>query len=453
MAVAGVVGAGTTAQASTWTPAGGGSWATGANWDTDPTIPNAIGATADFPTPTATRTVTIDSGAGGFLVGAVTFTQDSSNTTIDNTFNIGASGSVLNLDASGSGPATITQNGTGLRKTAFGSRTAFIDDVVANVNQLQSTSSTGPLEWTGIVVTSPGGFTKAGDGLMTWSSNTKAYTGATLVSAGRLRLVNTGRPTATSSFTINGGQLTLTNAGPYILGASAAVPLNLNGSGAASGPFAAFAGAIRNDTDLATTINNDIVIQSSSLIHVEGAASGSTTLAGVISGASGASLRLTAPGASANQGQLVLTNDNTYAGGTLVAGGMLLVSGNGDLGTGNVTVDNSTSSSSTARLRIAADATDAIDDTATLTLLGGGSAGVADQNFADLLYAGTDTIGGLVLGGVPQTLPGTYGSTASGAAHPFDEYFSGPGTVTLVPEPTSLALLGLGSLALVRRRR
>src|SRR6185503_794954 len=49
---------------------------------------------------------------------------------------------------------------------------------------------------------------------------------------------------------------------------------------------------------------------------------------------------------------------------------------------------------------------------------------------------GSDTIGGLVLGGVTQTTPGTYGSTASGATNPNDTFFTGTGTLTLGGAPT-----------------
>ena len=58
-----------------------------------------------------------------------------------------------------------------------------------------------------------------------------------------------------------------------------------------------------------------------------------------------------------------------------------------------------------------------------------------------------------ILGTISQ-IPGTYGSSASSAQFKNDEYFSGPGTVTVVPEPTSAVLLltGLSSLFLGRRR-
>src|SRR5205814_1764032 len=104
----------------------------------------------------------------------------------------------------------------------------------------------------------------------------------TVLSGGRMRISAAAQPSGTSSFTINsGGQLTLITAGDFTFGTGA---LNLNGAGPTTGPFASFPGAIRNNTDLIATIHNAIVLQSDSLIHVQGSASGSTTLAGNVSG-------------------------------------------------------------------------------------------------------------------------------------------------------------------------
>jgi fibronectin-binding autotransporter adhesin len=267
------------------------------------------------------------------------------------------------------------------------------------------------------------------------------------------------RAQSTSSFTINaGGQLTLISAASYTLGG----PLILNGSGAISGPFAVFPGAIRNDTGLVATITNAATLQTNTLLHVQATAgtgssaspTGSLTFTNTISGPG--KLTLTAPGSNIDQGSLILTADNSYAGGTLVAGGILQVSGpDADLGDGDVTVDNASSPSSIARLSISSGVDNAIADIATLRLAGGGTPGVADQNFAILGAGVNDVIGGLVLGGVTQTAPGTYGSTASGATFQSDEFFSGPGVVTLaaVPEPASPSLLALAAMTIFARRR
>ena len=90
-----------------------------------------------------------------------------------------------------------------------------------------------------------------------------------------------------------------------------------------------------------------------------------------------------------------------------------------------------------ARIVIQAGATDAIADTAYLSLAGGNAPGVADDGYIDLDSGINETIGGLMLG---NTIfgPGVYGSsplaspTNPGLANP-DEYFAGLGTVTVVP--------------------
>src|SRR5207248_4645063 len=97
-----------------------------------------------------------------------------------------------------------------------------------------------------------------------------------------------------------------------------------------------FPGAIRNDTNVTATINNAVVLQSDTLIHVQGAASGNTILSGNVSGPG--ALTLTAPNSNTDLGTLVLGGtNNSYAGATNVNGGTLSVTG-AITGTGPVTV-------------------------------------------------------------------------------------------------------------------
>ena len=78
-----------------------------------------------------------------------------------------------------------------------------------------------------------------------------------------------------------------------------------------------------------------------------------------------------------------LSGANTYTGGTTLNAGVLSVSGAAaKLGTGNVTVQNT--STTVTSLSIESGVQNAIADTATLTLAGGGTAGVADQSYATL---------------------------------------------------------------------
>jgi len=139
--------------------------------------------------------------------------------------------------------------------------------------------------------------------------------------------------------------------------------------------------------------------------------------------------------AAAGAGTLQLSGTETYTGGTTVAAGLLTLSGaSAKLGTSNVTVQGTTAGTA---LQIQSGVTNAIVNTATLSLLGGGTAGVADRGYIDLGAGINETVNMLLLNGVVQG-PGTYGSSASSATFKINEYFAGSGIVTvLIPEPAA----------------
>jgi autotransporter-associated beta strand protein len=340
--------------------------------------------------------------------------------------------------------------GAGTGNNTISVAMTFNDSVVAAVNNTSASSAAGSLNLTG-TIGGAGGFTKNGDGLATFGTGAKTYTGATVLNGGRMRMSLAAAPTATSSLTINsGGQLTLIAAGSFTFGAG---PLNLNGAGPTTGPFAAFPGAIRNDTGLAVTINNSVVLQSDTLIHVQGSAGGSTTFASGVSGAG--KLTLTGTPHDANLGMLALNAANSYLGGTVVDGGTLSVSGAAaTLGAGNVAVNsaNLAFTGSSAKLSLATGVADAIADTATLSLAGGNVGGVADDGYADLGAGINEIVAALILGGVGQA-PGTYGSTSSGATFQNNEYFAGTGIITVIPEPGAVAMLLMAAGACFGLRR
>ena len=83
------------------------------------------------------------------------------------------------------------------------------------------------------------------------------------------------------------------------------------------------------------------------------------------------------------------------------------------------------------------------------------SISIATGALANLNFTGSDSVGGIVLNGVAQTTPGTYGSTSSGATFQ-SAFFSGTGTLTLgaaVPEPATWMLMGFGLLVGAQRFR
>ena len=425
------------AQAEVWNLPAGGTWNAEASW-TPATIPSAIGANATFnnaltgsnPAQTGNRTVTTDAAQ---TVGSIQFNNsaDSANT-FTNSITAGSSGSLI-LDAVDAGPATINVsaavNNTG--NNTISAPMTLTDDLVATVDNISATSAAGALNLTA-TISGPGGFTKLGDGLATFGTGLKTYTGATVLSGGRFRMSLTARPTATSSFTINAGaQLDLITTGVYTFGSG---PLNLNGNGAVTGPFSPFPGAIRNDTNLEATITNSVVLQSNTLIHVQGAATGSTTLSGNVSGVG--QLAFIASNSDNNLGKLVLTGTNSYEGGTLSRGGTLIAGAASitAFGTGNVTIQSGGAifGGATSKLTIETGATNAINDLATLSLAGSLTPdGIANDGYADLGTDINETVGALILGGTAYTLPGTYGSASSGADHQFDEFFAGLGKISL----------------------
>src|SRR5262245_26923406 len=81
---------------------GTNTWNVAGNW-TPSGVPNSVGASATFVTPTANQTVNL---GAAITVGAINVTNNSAGTATV-TFANGTGGS-LTLDAVGSGPATIT---------------------------------------------------------------------------------------------------------------------------------------------------------------------------------------------------------------------------------------------------------------------------------------------------------------------------------------------------------
>jgi autotransporter-associated beta strand protein len=150
---------------------------------------------------------------------------------------------------------------------------------------------------------------------------------------------------------------------------------------------------------------------------------GPNTIGSVLTGTGGLT--------TAGNNVLVLKAANTYTGKTCVGSGILQVGDgkltNSKLGNGDVEV------AAGGTLCIKAKVVNAIADTATVTL---GNTGEVFFGRLELESGVNETVAGLLLGDAAQPA-GTYGSKDSAATHKLDNYFSGPGvlTVSLVSRP------------------
>ncbi|HET9857457.1 MAG TPA: PEP-CTERM sorting domain-containing protein, partial [Chthoniobacterales bacterium] len=135
-------------------------------------------------------------------------------------------------------------------------------------------------------------------------------------------------------------------------------------------------------------------------------------------------------------GTLILDAANTYNGGTFLSSGILIANKDGALGTGNVSL---TAGFVTLTLQNGA-INNYIADSATLSYV--------STDIINLTYTGTDIVTGLTVDGVAQAA-GVYGATAINP----DGVFTGSGTITVVPEPTTVAMMVLGGSLLVGMQR
>lgn len=424
------------AQAETWAVASGNAnWVNQSSW-VENLVPNSVGASAVFNSPTASRNMDLD---GQFTVGTVTFNSTNSPGFTQNIRNFQLFGDLLTFDAVGDGPAFINAIGSGADNSRLQSDMFFQDTVVANVSNIVGNATAGALTISGNV-TGPGGFTKTGDGRISFTFNAndtgqiKSWEGPTNVNGGRWRTSLGGtNAMLTSSFTIDGGQVEMIGDGSYTFGLG---PVKLSGNGPATGPFAAFPGVIRPSTNTVTSITNPVVLQSDSVVHIQGSATGAITFSGIVSGGGG--FIQTALNSDANLGRIIFTNTNTYTGGTTVNGGRMEVSGtDATFGDGDVFVRNPALvltngagiAGAISRLVISTGVSNAISDTAVLSIDG------SMRGIVELGAGINETVGSLILGGVVQTAAGSYGAPGSGANFELDQFFAGSGVVTIAASP------------------
>jgi autotransporter-associated beta strand protein len=313
----------------------------------------------------------------------------------------------------------ITKTGNGVLQlsaaTTYKGATTIQDGVLLVGTNTSNTATLG--DYTG----SPGTLTLKG-GVLGASAGTAGSNTLTLKNP---LVVDSSTGTATvAQFGNNGAAVTTTMefSSDSVSGASGSLTIaNLNSTNNTAVSFRTlFSGQGFNfglPIAIANTVNVGTGAKSSEL--QSGNTTGTQTFSGVISG--GGSLRRLNAG-----GTTVLSGANTYTGGTFVDDGALTVSGSSArFGGGDVTVNGGSAV-------ISAGVANAIADAAKLTLLGGGTGGVADIGFISLAAGINEHVASLVLGSTVQA-NGTYGATGSGAANINDEYFSGLGIITVAP--------------------
>ncbi|WFB36250.1 PEP-CTERM sorting domain-containing protein [Kiritimatiellota bacterium B12222] len=138
---------------------------------------------------------------------------------------------------------------------------------------------------------------------------------------------------------------------------------------------------------------------------------------------------------------------NTFSGGLNITNGEVIAEKSGALGTGNLIIQQS-SDTSTAQLSIMDGISDSLSSSSTISLFSNSG------NFATLnLGSGVNqSISGLFFDGVAQNT-GSWGATGSGATFENDDWFVGEGVVTVIPEPSTMLLLGIGMGLMVCFRR
>lgn len=430
-------------------------WHTAANW-TPSTVPNAVGDTAILPsTQTANRQIALSVNA------TLTSLQIANATAFTNQINYTPTTAIdtadLIFDADGivgnAQTATITVTGnstnTGNVNVIRGA-VVLNDDIIIDTEIVNSSQGAVALTFiggNGGGMSGVGGITKRGAGSLVFGDTLKEFQGPLIIEEGRMRFNSGARvPNVTSAVEVqDGGQITfdasgasgnLTFGGERPMAGLGPIPdIKLNGLG-----IGIFPGALRVGGGFTQTLNNAIELQTDTAINVDGGglANGTLTLTSAISGA-GKLIVGALPGAPDRRGELIFTVGNSYAGGTEIHQGTLVINAAGSLSGGNVLVDGVSahptapggSSEFAGRLRLGTGVTNAISDTATLTLTGSGypvldalgrSGGTI--NISDV--ATNEIVGGLVLGGMAQAA-GTY----TAATHPL--FITGPGSITVVP--------------------
>lgn len=252
-----------------------------------------------------------------------------------------------------------------------------------------------------------------------------------LVKAGSNTLKLTGQSTYTGGTTITGGTIDIGTSGSHLASTGA---VEVNGGTFDLGAFDETVGSVK--------LTSGSIVSSGGKLTGTGYDVRSGSITAKLGG--GATVALT----KSTSGTVALQGAGTYDGGTNVNAGTLQVGTAASLGTGAVVVQlgavlelaNLTAGGLSGELSTA------IDNAALLNV----------QGTTDLANGVNEFVGQLALGGTTFQFTGvaqTFGAIGNSGVDVQSSFLSGNGQITLVPEPTSMGLIGLGAAALLGRRR
>ncbi|MDQ6913303.1 MAG: PEP-CTERM sorting domain-containing protein [Verrucomicrobiota bacterium] len=402
----------------TWNIDAAGNWSLASNW-LNSIIADGAGSTANFTfNITANRTVTIDTASRTLGVVNIGDADNTHNYTI-------AGGSLIFDNTPNSAHAQLNALSTSHGDTI--SAPVTLNSILDITN-----SSASILLLSGVVTGTNGMNINAGTGIVRFTGNNAAtYSGGTNINAGSVTMGTSGNGLGTNTVNLGatgGSSVSLTTTAALTV-PNAIVVAALGGGNTATLGSSSAAGSGGTNYSGTITLNGTAQLTSAST------GTGTVTFSNAISGAGGLVKVGTGPVTLSGTG-------NSFAGGTLINVGTLIVTKDGGLGTGNVSL---TASGVTLTLQSGA-TNDYINDNASISIVNGAT---ANLNYAS---ASTDIVNGIILNGVAQTVQGTYGSSTSGAMFQ-SAFFSGTGTLTLIPEPATYMLIGLGALVCAQQFR
>jgi len=430
------------AQAATYTwdnGAGTHLWGTSANWVGDPTLTfnnqtDIIFNSADVVT--RGNAVSIN---GARTIRSLTINADyetSNNLTFDiRTFDtFSATARTLTFtNASGNASINVAQSTSGTVQVRLGSNAGGNVVLNSNLDLAQNNTYFGD---TGFqfesAVSGAGTINKTGAGLVRMVRDNSAWSGGMNINEGEVMVSTSASAMGTGAWTLGGGA----NNTKLSVG-SIAVQANSGGLTVADGAGTrtiALASTFVGNTTLAgaITLNKDVIFD---ITQVVAGTHDRLTATGAISGTGGID--------KTGAGILQLDGINTYAGDTTISVGDLLLSDNAGLTfvIGANGVNNKLTGDGNATL-----SGDFYFDLTSAGTTEGDSWTIADLS-GTLAYENTFTVNGFTDAG-----SGLWTTSANGADYQFSE---STGVLTVIPEPATIGMLGLGAIiaALIRRMK